>query len=103
MIALESRREQATTFRRFDTTFAALIKRSFAGERICRAVESKGRRPTGIEIIGLTRDDATFIDTRFGYDAQRSRGAWYLKADARLELGFVNVGAHLAAYPRVFW
>lgn len=103
MIALESSREQANTFRRFDTIFAVLIKRALAGERICRAVESKSRRPTGIEMMGLTPDDATFIETRFGYDAQRSRGAWYLKPDARLDLGLVNVGAHLAAYPRVFW
>jgi hypothetical protein len=103
IIALEAGREQAETFRRFDEAFAALIKRSLAGERVCRAVESKGRRPTGIEIIGLAPEDATFIETRFGYENQRSRGAWYLKPDARLELGLVNVGAHLVAYPRVFW
>lgn len=97
VLALEAEHDRSASFAQIDAFVTGIVRRSLHGERVASIARTEGAQ--SVTFDGLDPTAYPWMMEWFTVERQQARGAWFLPAEARIDVGILNLPHFFAAYP----
>ena len=97
ILALETEHDRLAPFTQIDAFVSDILRRSLHGERVASVTRTEAA--PSVTFDGLDPTSAGWLQEWFAVERQQARGAWFLPAEVRIDVGTLNLPHFVAIYP----